>query len=316
LADCCRTPENCITGPDDCKCPLYHDHAERETKVTAMEVVLAKNAGFCMGVRRAVETTLGMVRREESAIATFGPLIHNPQVLKLLEEQGVRIMEEIPPRADGTIIIRAHGIPPEKKKLLEESGARVEDATCPRVMKVQAIIAKYRKDGYSTVIIGDRDHAEVEGLMGYAGESGQVVNSEEDVASLSLASPYIVVSQTTQDERAFETLRAAILKRFPGGKVFNTICDSTHKRQEEVRRLCREVQALVVVGGRSSANTRRLGEIAEGLGCPVFLVESETDLDPGKLRRFARVGVTAGASTPNWVIARVVEVLAEMAPEL
>lgn len=277
-----------------------------------MEVVLARNAGFCMGVRRAVETTLAMVRKEESAIATFGPLIHNPQVLTLLQQQGVSILEEIPGRAEGTIIIRAHGIPPEKKKKLEASGARVEDATCPRVMKVQAIIAKYRKDGYSTVIIGDRDHAEVEGLMGYAGESCRVVNSEEDVAALRLASPYIIVSQTTQDERAFETLRDAILRRFPGGKVFNTICDSTHKRQEEVRRLCHEVQALVVVGGRSSANTRRLGEIAEGLGCPVFLVESEADLDPEKLRGVARVGVTAGASTPNWVIARVVEVLEEM----
>jgi (E)-4-hydroxy-3-methyl-but-2-enyl pyrophosphate reductase len=277
-----------------------------------MEVVLARNAGFCMGVRRAVDTTLAMVRREKTAIATFGPLIHNPQVLKLLEDQGVRILDEIPKKADGTIIIRAHGIPPEKKKMLESSGARVEDATCPRVMKVQAIIAKYRKDGYATVIIGDRDHAEVEGLMGYAGESCQVVNSAEDVASLNLQGPYIVVSQTTQDERAFESLRDAILQRFPGGKVFNTICDSTHKRQEEVRQLCREVEALVVVGGRSSANTRRLAEIAEGLGRPVFLVESEADLALAELRPFRKVGVTAGASTPNWVIARVVEVLREV----
>lgn len=274
-----------------------------------MEVVLAKNAGFCMGVRRAVETTLDMVQKDETAIATFGPLIHNPQVLNLLEEQGVRILTEIPAQATGAIIIRAHGIPPEQKKRLEASGAMVEDATCPRVLKVQAIIARYKKEGFATVIIGDREHAEVEGLMGYAGNTGQVVNSEADVAAMRLDGPYIIVSQTTQDEHLFEKLKEMILQKYPAGEVFNTICDSTHKRQEEVRRLCREVEALVVVGGRTSANTKRLGEIAESLGCPVFMVESEADLEPRDLERFGRIGVTAGASTPNWVISRVVEAL-------
>lgn len=277
-----------------------------------MEVVLAKNAGFCMGVRRAVETTLGMVQKGETAIATFGPLIHNPQVLKLLEEQGVKIITEIPGQATGTIIIRAHGIPPEEKENLEATGARIEDATCPRVLKVQAIIARYKKEGFATVIIGDREHAEVEGLMGYAANTGQVVNGEADVAALQLEGPYIVVSQTTQDERLFERLKKMILQRYPGGKVFNTICDSTHKRQEEVRRLCQTVEALVVVGGRTSANTKRLGEIAESLGCPVFMVESEADLDFLALGRYGRVGVTAGASTPNWVINKIVEVLENM----
>lgn len=274
-----------------------------------MEVVLAKNAGFCMGVRRAVETTLDMVQKDETAIATFGPLIHNPQVLNLLEEQGVRILTEIPAQATGAIIIRAHGIPPEQKKRLEASGAMVEDATCPRVLKVQAIIARYKKEGFATVIIGDREHAEVEGLIGYAGNAGQVVNSEADVAAMRLDGPYIIVSQTTQDEHLFEKLKEMILQKYPAGEVFNTICDSTHKRQEEVRRLCREVEALVVVGGRTSANTKRLGEIAESLGCSVFMVESEADLEPQALERFGRVGVTAGASTPNWVISGIVEAL-------
>jgi len=277
-----------------------------------MEVVLARNAGFCMGVRRAVETTIGMVQKGGSAIATFGPLIHNPQVLSLLEEQGVKVLKEVPSQATGTIIIRAHGVPPEKKKSLEATGAKVEDATCPRVLKVQAIIVKYGKEGYATVIIGDRDHAEVEGLMGYAGGSGQVVNSEADVEALCLAGPYIIVSQTTQDEELFNRLKGAILQKYPSGLVFNTICDSTHKRQAEVRRLCREVEALVVVGGKTSANTKRLGEIAESLGCPVFMVESEEDLDRAALAGYGRVGVTAGASTPNWVIGRVVAALGEI----
>lgn len=274
-----------------------------------MEVVLAKNAGFCMGVRRAVETTLEMVQKTKGEIATFGPLIHNPQVLELLEQQGVRIIEDIPEKASGTIIIRAHGVPPQKKRRLEAIGAQVEDATCPRVLKVQAIIEKYKNQGYATIIIGDRDHAEVEGLMGYTGSTGQVVSSVGEVAGLVLTGPYIIVSQTTQDEKAFEEIKEAILAKFPEGKVFNTICDSTHKRQEEVRQLCHEVDALIVVGGKASANTKRLGDIAQGLGCPVFMVETEDDLDLPALRNYKRVGVTAGASTPNWVIAKVVEVL-------
>jgi (E)-4-hydroxy-3-methyl-but-2-enyl pyrophosphate reductase len=231
-----------------------------------MKVVLAKNAGFCMGVRRAVETTLEVIRKEDTGVSTFGPLIHNPQVLELLKERGVRVLKEIPEKESGTVIIRAHGVPPVHKENLRLAGARVKDATCPHVVKVQVIIKKYRKQGYATVIIGDRNHAEVEGLMGFAGNLGHVVSNREDVNNLQLESPFIIVSQTTQDETIFEELSRLILKRFPGGRVFNTICDATHKRQEEVRSLCKDVEAMVVVGGKGSANTKRLAEIAEDMG--------------------------------------------------
>ena len=230
-----------------------------------------------MGVRRAVETTLEVIRKEETGVSTFGPLIHNPQVLNLLEERGVRVLREIPEKESGTVIIRAHGVPPVDKEKLRLAGARIEDATCPHVVKVQVIIKKYLKQGYATVIIGDRNHAEVEGLMGFAGSLGRVVSNLEDVNSLQLERPYIIVSQTTQDETIFEDLSQLILKRFPGGRVFNTICDATHKRQEEVRSLCKDVEAMVVVGGKNSANTKRLAEIAEDMGCPVFLVETEDE---------------------------------------
>ena len=271
-----------------------------------MKVFLAKNAGFCMGVRRAVETTINMVHREEKGISTFGPLIHNPQVLELLEGQGVSVLTEIPAKASGTIVIRAHGVPPEQKRALSESGAQVQDATCPRVVKVQAIIKKYHSQGFTTVIIGDRNHAEVVGLMGYAEPLVHVVSNGKDAQDLKLAPPYIIVSQTTQDRESFERLSDLILARYPDGKVFNTICDSTRKRQDEVKYLCRKVEAVVVVGGKSSANTQRLGEIAENMGCKVFMVETEEDLDFPGLSQFDRVGVTAGASTPTWMINRVV----------
>lgn len=273
-----------------------------------MKVILAENAGFCMGVRRAVETTLDMVRNNER-IATFGPLIHNPQVLGLLEERGVETLNEIPGRRDGTIIIRAHGVPPESKEKLYHTGANVHDATCPRVLKVQAIIRNHQKDGYATVIIGDKNHAEVDGLLGFAGENGQVVSNEEEAGAIELTYPYIIVSQTTQDDKSFASLSAVILRRFPGGMLFNTICDSTHKRQAAVLDLCKKVQAMVVVGGRSSANTRRLGELVEKNGCPVYLVETEEELNLKEFRQYECVGVTAGASTPSWIINRVIQTL-------
>ncbi|MEN8134742.1 MAG: 4-hydroxy-3-methylbut-2-enyl diphosphate reductase [Thermodesulfobacteriota bacterium] len=273
-----------------------------------MKVILAENAGFCMGVRRAVETTLDMVRKGDK-IATFGPLIHNPQVLGLLEERGVETLDEIPDHRDGTIIIRAHGVPPASKDRLRHTGANVHDATCPRVLKVQTIIRKHQKDGFATVIIGDRNHAEVDGLLGFAGETGQVVSNEEEARTISLTSPYIIVSQTTQDDKSFELLSGIIQARFPGGKVFNTICDSTHKRQAAVLALCEKVQAMVVVGGRSSANTKRLGALVEGKGCPVYLIETEEELDLKSFRQYKCVGVTAGASTPSWMINRVIHSL-------
>ena len=265
-----------------------------------------------MGVRRAVETTLDVIQKENGGVSTFGPLIHNPQVLNLLEERGVRILRDIPEKESGTVIIRAHGVPPVHKEKLQMAGATVKDATCPHVVKVQVIIRKYFKQGYGTVIIGDRNHAEVEGLMGFAGNLGRVVSRREDVERLQLDTPYIIVSQTTQDEIIFEELSSMILERFPGGKVFNTICDATHKRQEEVRSLCNDVQAMVVVGGKNSANTKRLADIAEGLGCPVFLVETEDELDLEALSKYECLGVTAGASTPTWMITRVVRILEAM----
>jgi 4-hydroxy-3-methylbut-2-enyl diphosphate reductase len=274
-----------------------------------MKVVIAKKAGFCMGVRRAVDLTLDLVNKEEEPISTFGPLIHNPQVLEVLEDKGVGILRQIPKAAIGTVIIRAHGVPPAQKEALKLSGLMVKDATCPRVLKVQAIISKHRKLGKTTVIIGDKNHAEVDGLMGYAGPECQVVSNEDEAMALSLDRPYIIVSQTTQDERVFEAITAIITSRSPGGEVFNTICDSTHLRQEEVRKLCEQVEAVVVVGGKTSANTTRLAEIAAGLGRPVFLIESEEELEVAALRRFDCVGVTAGASTPTWMINRVVRAL-------
>lgn len=276
-----------------------------------MKVILAEKAGFCMGVRRAVDTCLALVDKEED-IATFGPLIHNPQVLERLRKEGVRILEEVPDRIRGKVVIRAHGIPPQQKEQLSRAGAEIRDATCPRVQKVQAIIRKYSKQGYETVIIGDKNHAEVVGLMGFAKGHVHVISDHEDLDLLNMSVPFIVVSQTTQDEETFLRLSDLIRKKYPDCLIFNTICDSTHRRQDEVLDLGGKVDAIVVIGGRGSANTRRLAELARGMGKPVFLVEDEDELDPAALAGFTSVGVTAGASTPSWVIDRLVKVLEEV----
>lgn len=264
-----------------------------------------------MGVRRAVDLTINLVNREGGDISTYGPLIHNPQVLTVLKDKGVGVLRKVPDKSStpGTVIIRAHGIPPAEKEALQDAGLQVKDATCPRVLKVQAIIRRHRKLGMTTVIIGDRNHAEVEGLMGYAGPDCQVVSNEADAEALHLDGAYIIVSQTTQDELSFNRLCRIIQDKYPGGLVFSTICDSTHKRQHEVRKLCQTVDALVVVGGRASANTKRLAEIASEMGKEVFLIETESEIDPDIMNAFKRVGVTAGASTPTWMINRVVRTL-------
>ncbi len=274
-----------------------------------MKVIISKKAGFCMGVRRAVDLTLDLVNQRKDQIATFGPLIHNPQVLDVLQDKNVSVLKSIPEHGEGTIIIRAHGVPPQEKEQLKKAGFEVKDATCPRVLKVQAIIKKHKKEGMACVIIGDRNHAEVEGLMGYAGNNSFVVSNEDDAKSIEITKKYIIVSQTTQDEPSFIKLTRIITQRFPIGKIFNTICDSTHRRQREVRSLCNKVDAVVVVGGKNSANTTRLSEIARDMGRPVFLIESEDELDPKQLGDFDTIGVTAGASTPTWMINRVVRAL-------
>ncbi len=269
-----------------------------------MKIVIAKTAGFCMGVRRAVELVLDLPKKYPEPIFTYGPLIHNPQVLSLLEEKGIRTLKEIPEKGSGTVLIRAHGVPPEIKKKLQESGMIVVDATCPRVIKVQTIIRKYAKQAYACIIIGDKDHPEVIGLLGYAGANGVVAADLPDLARLPAFEKAIVVAQTTQNTLFFARVNQWVKTHFPHYKVFHTICDSTERRQAEVSRLADSVDAVVVVGGKNSGNTQRLLEIAEEKGKTAFHVETEVELDEA-LANAHRVGITAGASTPNWVLRRV-----------
>ncbi len=272
-----------------------------------MKVKLATTAGFCMGVRRAMELVLAEANRSEDPIYTFGPLIHNIQVLDLLKKKGVRSVEVVDNIDHGNVVIRAHGIPPQQRQILKESPLRIIDGTCPRVARVQAIIRYNSKKGMAAVIVGDREHPEVIGLQGYSEGPVYVINSVEDIKSLPDDLPIFVVAQTTQDEQVYEEIALEILKRFPGTQVFETICDATHHRQNEVRSLATQVDGMIVVGGYHSGNTRRLVQISQAAGLPTFHIETEKDLEPHRLSGMGTVGVTAGASTPSWMIKNVVK---------
>jgi (E)-4-hydroxy-3-methyl-but-2-enyl pyrophosphate reductase len=274
-----------------------------------MKVRLAKKAGFCMGVRRAMELALEAGYHYPDPVFTYGPLIHNPQVLSMLEKKGIHILDPVDDRDSGTIIIRAHGIPPQEHERLKKTGLTIVDATCPRVIKVQAIIRRYAQEGYTSIIVGDRDHPEVIGLLGFSQDKGIVLTHPDQVETLPDLDKLIVVAQTTQDESLFQTVVEKIRDRFLNSLVFNTICNATHERQEEVRNLARQVDGLVIVGGYNSANTRRLAAIADSVGTPCFHVETEDQIDQKAIQSFKTIGVTAGASTPNWMIRKVVQEL-------
>ncbi len=266
-----------------------------------------------MGVRRAVEMVLDAPGKHENPIYTYGPLIHNPQVLNLLNEKGISDINEIPDllarsgnmKKRGTVLIRAHGVPPQVKDDLKNAGFTVIDATCPRVIKVQTIIRKHTEQGYEAIIIGDNDHPEVTGLLGYAGEKGHVVGTMDDFESLQAFDKAIIVAQTTQNTDFFEDIKDLTGSRLPHYKIFDTICDSTEKRQEEVKHLASSVDALIVVGGYNSGNTKRLAETAKQAGIPAYHIETESELDLKALAPVRHIGITAGASTPNWIIKRV-----------
>jgi (E)-4-hydroxy-3-methyl-but-2-enyl pyrophosphate reductase len=271
-----------------------------------VKVKLARTAGFCMGVRRAMEIVLTEINKGTSPLYTYGPLIHNQQVLELLKTKGVKAVDDIADLNGGTIIIRAHGIPPSERRRIKSSGLRIRDATCPRVARVQAIISSYTKQGYHAVIVGDRDHPEVKGLMGYANDRAHPIKGAEEIVQLPPMKKLFVVAQTTQAEPTFHEVVQAIKGRFPQALIFNTICDATHNRQRGVRAFAGHVDGVVVVGGYNSGNTQRLVQISQEAGMETFHVETERELDKEKLRDMEVIGVTAGASTPTWMIKSVV----------
>jgi 4-hydroxy-3-methylbut-2-enyl diphosphate reductase len=266
-----------------------------------MDVILAKSAGFCWGVQRAIDKAKELARSSRHPIYTDGPLIHNRPLMDQLRSEGIHETAAPETLKDGLLLVRAHGIPPERRRWLRTLPLRLADATCPDVARIQGLILKHARQGFSIVIYGDAGHAEVLGLLGYCEGRGFVVTSPSDVDKLPALPRVCLVSQSTQFPEFFEAVATALRKRSPDAIILDTICDATRNRQQELLDIANRVDAIVVVGDMHSANTLRLVELAKSRR-PTFHVQTDADIDATRMRGFRSVGLTAGASTPSFLI--------------
>jgi (E)-4-hydroxy-3-methyl-but-2-enyl pyrophosphate reductase len=279
-----------------------------------VKVTVASDAGFCYGVKRATKAAFEAAANAAGPVYTLGELIHNPQVVARLAEMGVRAASEVAEVGTGTVIIRSHGLPREVVAALRMQGAEVLDLTCPTVKAVQQRAGALAEEGYEVVIIGDRDHPEVKAIAGYAGPAAVIVNSEEEAAAVRATEKMGVVMQTTHAAETCHRIAAALLGKANEVRIFNTLCNATAKRQKAALQLAGEVDAIVVVGGRNSANTGRLAEICRAAGAEVHHVETADELKREWFEDYDAVGVTAGTSTPEWIIEEVVSTLTSWPP--
>jgi 4-hydroxy-3-methylbut-2-enyl diphosphate reductase len=273
-----------------------------------MEILLAESLGFCMGVKRAVDLAYRAKEKSEGeSVVTLGPLIHNAQEINRLAGDGIGVADENDRPESGAVIIRAHGVAPQVYEDLKSRGLRVMDGTCPYVHYSQRKAVELRDDGYTVVIVGDRNHPEIRGILGYVEGDAYVVKTIEETLALPALERVGTIAQTTLTPEKYRTIVELLKERVPEVKVCETICDATEENQAAVRELASEVDLLYVIGGRHSANSNKLVEVAKEV-CPrSLLIETEDEVQPEDVRGVERVGVSAGASTPDWMIRRVVE---------
>ena len=281
-----------------------------------VQITVAKSAGFCPGVKNAIDKVLELAKHSQKNIYTLGPLIHNKQVIETLKEKNIRAVAsvaEIRDKKNAILVIRAHGIPPGEEAALRALDLEVVDATCPLVKHVQENIREHARKGYTTIIVGDKDHAEVLGLMGYTEGRCHVVDGPEGVKTLPRLDKANIVAQTTQEGEVF--LAAAEEARKITGElaVSNTICNPTRQRQKETVDFSKDSDLVIVVGGKNSANTTRIFQICERLAKKAVHIEKEDELQAGLFEGAARIFITAGASTPTWMIEKVLEKARELA---
>lgn len=279
-----------------------------------MEVIVAKNSGFCFGVKRAVDMVYSQIGHGN--IYTFGPVIHNEEVIKDLENNGVKVINSVEEAAEvpkGTVIIRAHGVPAHIYSGLLSLGHEVVDATCPFVLKIHNIVKEAAAKGEFIVIIGDEKHPEVQGIMGAAVGRCAVIDTEEKAEkfiadSKNKLKKICIVSQTTFNYNKFKYLVEIFQKNsYDSVGILNTICNATEVRQTEAEELASKVDAMIVIGGRTSSNTQKLYDICKKVCKHTFYIQNADDMDYDILRGMDKVGITAGASTPNIIIEEVLK---------
>lgn len=275
-----------------------------------MEITVAKSAGFCFGVQRAVDSVYKELEENSGKIYTFGPIIHNEQVVEDLNKKGIEVIdtvEQLKEIKEGTVVIRSHGVAKEIYDILEQQKLKMVDATCPFVKKIHNIVLDESNNGKTIIIIGNDNHPEVEGIKGWVNGEVIVINKEEQIEKLSLPeqTKACIVSQTTFNHNKFKYLVEIIRKKGYDITVVNTICNATHVRQVEAQKISFKVDGMIVIGGKNSSNTQKLYDICRNECENTFYVQTVKDLNLHELKSLKSIGITAGASTPKNIIEEV-----------
>ena len=275
-----------------------------------MEVTVAKTAGFCFGVKRAVEKVYEQIGKTEKPIYTYGPIIHNEQVVGDLQEKGVEVidtLEELKTIRDAVVVIRSHGVGKDVYDILKENGVEIVDATCPYVKKIHRIVEKQTAEGRRVLIVGSGDHPEVQGIKGWGDERTKVIENMDDFRRLELPEDekLCIVSQTTFNYKKFQDLVEKISKTRYDITVLNTICNATQERQVEAMRIASQVDVMLVIGGKHSSNPQKLYDICRKECKNTYYIQTLGDFNPECISSVRSVGITAGASTPNNIIEEV-----------
>ena len=280
-----------------------------------MEIIIADHAGFCFGVERAV----GLVEETSqkfNGVYTLGPIIHNPQIVKKFSEQGVEVREEPESFSSGnTVVIRSHGVPKNIYGQLEQKSVNIVDATCPFVKKAQSSAQKLSSGGASVAVFGEKNHPEVKSIVSFIDSEFFVISDESEVRELPFRKHYALVAQTTQNSESFDKIAEILKTKCDTLTISNTICNATSLRQASAINLAKQVDTMLVIGGKNSGNTTRLYEICRGI-CPnTYHIETKDELDKTIFKDSRKVGITAGASTPGYLVDEVIEFLKEVTNE-
>jgi 4-hydroxy-3-methylbut-2-enyl diphosphate reductase len=271
-----------------------------------MEIIVAENCGLCYGVKRALRIAKETREMKRGKVFTLGDLIHNPKVVSELKSLGIEPAAKLEDIQEGTIIIRSHGVSPENYRLLIQKKIEFVDATCPIVKKIQKLVERLAKGKEEIILVGNRKHPEIKGLIGYSQKKGIIVENEDQARNLPYKKKRAVLAQSTQDLSLFKKIAATLIEKTKELKVYNTICLSTQTRQRSTSELASRVDTLFIVGGKNSSNTNKLYHISKSILAKTHFVESAMEIKPEMLKRAKKIGISGGASTPPEAIEEVV----------
>jgi len=275
-----------------------------------MEIIKVKNAGFCFGVKRAIDLAFESVKKEKNHIYTLGPLIHNPQVCEELRKQGIIEAKTLNEVKSGVVVLRSHGVPPKLYQEIANAGLKIVDAVCPSVKKVQLLARELKEEGYEVIVVGDKNHPEVMSIIGTVEGETIVVNGPEEAKKVKNSYPKVgIISQTTQPFDNFKKVVEILLSKAKELKIHNTICKAVENIQRDSLNVAKQVDLMLVIGGKNSANTTRIFQLCKAYTRHIYHIETADEIELSWLKGVKKIGITGGTSTPHWIIDQVVEKL-------